>query len=230
MNSGQRRRNERAQRVDVYMDAATEDFPPDGKGGTLAAQLKELLAQTAALSQTRAAHANKRRQGTEGREDARAALRRMVKLVWDTHKTITIDRPDTKGLFESPSKIKSDDALVTAARSYIDAAAPLAQLFAEYSLSAAFFNDLRAKADALQSYTSLQHAGASAGVDSTAAIEETLRQIDEVVERLHTVVTNKYRDDPARLAAWQSARHVERARRSKPQEADEAVPPPPANG
>ena len=33
MNERQRRRNERGQRVDVYMDAAAEDFPPDSKGG-----------------------------------------------------------------------------------------------------------------------------------------------------------------------------------------------------
>lgn len=230
MNDRQRRRNERGQRVDVYMDAQAEDFPANGKGGALAVRLKELLAQAATLGVERAASRRKRQQGTEGRDVARTALRRMVKTVWDTHKTIARDRPDTKGLFESPSKIKNDQSLVTAARAYADTAAPLASLFTEYDLPPTFFADLRAKADTFDTYTTLQNAGVGAGVDTGAAIEETLRQLDEVVERLHTVVTNKYHDNPARLAAWESARRVEHSPRSKPKDDDAPPQTPPVNG
>jgi hypothetical protein len=229
MNERQRKRHERGQRVDVYMDAAAADFPADTKGGALSARLKELLAQVAALDLTRAANAGKRRQGTEGREEARTTLRRMVKSAWDTYKTIALDHADIKGLFESPSKSNNDHELVTAARSYADAAAPRAALFAEYGLTAGFFNNLRAQADRLDSSTALQNAGAAAGVDTTAAVEESLRQMDELVERLDTAVTNKYRDDPAKLAAWESASRVERAPRSKAKE-DGAPQTPPANG
>jgi hypothetical protein len=230
MNNGQRRRNERGQRVDVHMDAAAEDFPADSKGGTLAARLKELLPQIAALELARAANTSKRRQGTEGRDGARTKLRQMIKTAWDTYNTITLDHPETKGLLESPSKIKNDQALVTTARAYADTAATLAGLFAEYGLTAAFFNDMKAQADSLESHAALQNAGVGAGVDTTAATEETLRQMDEVVERLDTVVRNKYRDDPAKLAAWQSACRLERAPRSKAEDGDAPPPPPPANG
>lgn len=230
MNIRQRKRDERGQRVGVYMDAQAEEFPADSKGGALAARLKELLARVAELDVARAAHANRRRQGTEGREEARRRLRRMVKSVWATHKTIARDRPDTRGLFQSPSKIKNDQSLATAARVYAEGAAPLAGLFAEYDLGAAFFNDMRSAADSLETYTTLQHAGAGAGVDTTAAVEETLREMDEVVGRLHTVINNKYLDDPARLAAWESVSRVGRPSRSKPREEEEPAPPtPPAN-
>lgn len=230
MNDKQRRRNERGQRVDVYMDAQTEDFPANGKGGVQAARLKELLAQAVTLDVERAANARKRQQGTEGRDGARTALRRMVKTVWDTHKTIARDLPNTKGLFESPSKIKNDQSLVTAARTYADTAAPLAGLFTEYDLPPTFFADLRSKADLFETYTTLQNAGVGAGVDTGAALEETLRQMDEVVERLDTLVTNKYHDNPAKLAAWESARRVERSPRSKPKDDDDPPQTPPVNG
>lgn len=230
MNDRQRRRSERGQRVDVYMGASAADFPADSKGGALSVRLKELLAQAATLDVERAAHARKRQQGTEGRDVARTALRRMIKTVWDTHKTIARDRPDTKGLFESPSKIKNDQSLVTTARTYADAAAPLAAVFAEYDLPPTFFADLRANADTFDTYTTLQNAGVGAGVDTGAALEETLRQLDEVVERLHTVVTNKYQDNPARLAAWESARRVERSPRPKTKDEDAPPQTPPLNG
>ena len=228
MNDRQRNREERGGRVEVYMDAAAEDFLDGSKGGALTARLKELRAQVAALELERAANKGKRRQGTAGRDKMRTALNRMVKTAWDTYKTITLDRKDVKGIFESPSKIKNDQSLVTLARSYADAAASLAGLFTEFGLAPTFFVAMRATADSLETYTTLQNSGVGAGVGSTAAVEATLKEMDEVVERLDTLVTNRYADDPAKLAAWESASRVERSpRKSKD---DPAPPTPPANG
>jgi hypothetical protein len=230
MNDRQRRRYERAQRVVMYMDTPSVDFPEESRGAVFHARLKTLLAHVASLDVERAGNTSKRRQGTEGREDARAALRRMLKSVWDTHKAIAPDRPDIKGLFEKPGRNNNDQALVTTARAYAAAAAQFGGPFAEYGLTAEFFNDLRSKADGLESYIAIQNEGAGDGVDTTAAIEETLRQVDEVVERLDPIVRNKYRDNPAKLAAWESASRVERAPRAKPKEEETApAPPPPAN-
>lgn len=231
MNDRQLRRYERGQRVEIFMDTPSEDFPEGSKGAVLDARLKELLAQVGALEVERAANTSKRRQGTEGREEARTALRRMLKSLWDTYKAITLDRRDLKGLLESPAKSKTDQALITTARAYIAAVAPYSALFAEYDLAAAFLNDMRAKADALESYVAIQNEGAGEGVDTTAALEETLREADDVVERLDTVVRNKYANQPAKLAAWESISRVERAPRRKPDEDDGEPPqPPPDNG
>lgn len=230
MNNGQRRRNERGQRVDVYMDAQAELFPEGSKGGIQAARLKGLLAQATTLDLARDAGAGKRRQGTEGHEATREALRRMVKTTWETYKTITLDHPDIKGLFESPSKIKNDQALVRFARTYADNAAPLTGLFAEYDLPATFFQEMRARVDNFEAHTALQSKGVNDRVDANTDLEETLREMDDVVERLDTHVRNKYRDDPAKLAAWESASHIERAPHSKPKENNNAPTTPPANG
>lgn len=227
-NDKQRRRNERGQRADVYMVAQAEDFPADSRGGILAARLKELLAQTAALDVARAENINKRRQGTEGRAQTRTSLRRMVKTAWGTYKTLTRQRDGLDGLFESPSKMKNDQSLAAGARAYANAAAALAGLFTDFGLPPAFFAEMRSKADSLEAYTTIQNEGVGAGVDTNASIEETLRQMDEVVESLDTVVTNRYANDPAKLAAWESASRVERAPRSK--SGGDTPTPPPANG
>jgi hypothetical protein len=228
MNDRQRKRHERGQRVDAYMDAALEDFPPASKGGVHAASLKELVAQVAALNVERAAGVSKRREGTEGREEARTALRRMLRSAWETYKTIALDHPDIKGRFETPGRSNNDQQLVTTARAYLAAVLPITDLFTEYGLNAAFFNEMRLKADALEAFTALQNTGVNAGMDATASVEETLRQLDEMVERLDTVVRNKYRGDASKLATWESASRVERSPRHKPED-DDSAPPPPAN-
>lgn len=222
MNDRQRKRLARGQRVDVYMDAAAEDFPLNSKGGSQAARLKELLAQVRELDVARTAGAGKRRQGTEGRAAARITLRKLLKNVSDTSNTIAIDHAEIRGLFESPSKIKNDQALVTTARAYADAAAAHAALFAEYGLTADFFNDIRAKADALENYTTLQVEALGDRMDTIASVEETLRELDAVVERLDTHITNKYREGSPRLTAWHSAQRIESAPRSKARDDDHA--------
>ena len=231
MNDRQRKRYERAQRVDVYMDAAAEDFPADGKAGGQAARLKELLTQLSGLDVERETNTGRRRQGKEGRAAARAALRKLMKKVWDTYQTIILDHPDIKGLFQSPIKFTNDLALVAAARAYADAAAPLAGLFAEYGLAATLFNDLRAQADSLQAHVTLQQGGGNDGLGTTASFETTLREVDGVIERLDTHVTNKYPEGSPKFVAWRGASRIESAPRPKSKDAAATPPPPPpANG
>lgn len=228
MNAKHRRFNERGRRVDLFMEANAADFPAGSKGGTLAASLKELLAEVSALDVARSASTRKRQQGTEGREQMRADLRRMLKSLSDTARAVAAERPDIKGVFTAAGKNNNDQSLIAAARSGADAAAPLAALFAEYGLASAFFDDLRAKADALENYASLQAAGVGEGVDTNAALEDAFRRMDELIDRLDTVVVNRYRGDQPKSAAWQSARRVESAPRTKSEE-DDAPAPPAAN-
>ncbi len=230
MNDRQRRRYGRGQRVDVYMDAAAEDFPADGKAGIQAARLKELLTQLSGLDAEREVGEGKRRQGTSGRAAVRTSLRKLMKKVWDTSQTIALDHPDIKGLFQSPIKFTNDLALAAAARAYADAAAPLSGLFAEYNLAATVLNDLRAKAENLQSFSTLQDGGNTAGLGTTASVEATLREMDAVVERLDTHVTNKYPEGSPNLVAWRGASRVESAPRRKAEDDENAPPPPPTNG
>ena len=227
MNAKHRRFNERGQRVDLFMDAHAEDFPAGGKGGTLAASLKELLAEVSALDVARSASARKRQQGTEGREQMRADLRRMVKTTYDTSKAIALEHRDIKGIFKPPSRGNNDQTLVADARSAADSAAPLAGLFTDFGLSPAFFADMRSKADGIETYASLQAAGVGEGVDTNAALEDAFRRMDETIDRLDPIITNKYRDDPAKLAAWERARHLERAPQH-PKDDGAATPTPPS--
>jgi hypothetical protein len=61
-------------------------------------------------------------------------------------------------------------------------------------------------------------------VTATAAIDELIERGLRIARRLDAIIRNKFRDDPARLAAWTSAHHVERAARRK-QEKQPAPPP-----
>ncbi len=206
---------ERAQRVALFMDGAAEDFPADSKGGSLASSLKQELSNLSALAVARSAGLSKRQQGTAGRRGAREMLRELIQAVIDTARSAAPDRPDIVGAFVYSSKDRSDGALVATARAFALAAPPFVATLVDYGLPSTLIADLRALADSLEQNMSLQAEAAGAGVSTTANAEETYQRLAELVERLDPIVRNKYRSDPARLAAWDRARRLESAPQSK---------------
>ena len=214
MSSDKFRRNqERGQRVLLLIRTYEADFAGIGKVLTLNTSLEGLLAEAAALEVTRADSKRKRKQGTEARDAARKDLRRMVKTTYDTADPLTLDHPEMKGVFKPPTKNNNDTELVTAARSAANAAAQSAALFTESGLPPSFFDEMRAKADKLELAAATQAEAVSAGVAATAALKDIYRRMDELVDRLDPLVRNKYANDPAKLAAWESASRLESAPR-----------------
>jgi hypothetical protein len=228
MSVKMRKHTERAQRVDLFMDGSAEEFPAASKGSSLAASLKEELSKLSALAVARTAGKSRRQQGTAGRRGTRETLRELVDAVADTSKSAAHERPEIKGLFEFGGKDRSDGSLIATARAFADAAPPFVGLLVEYGLPATLVNDLRAGANSLEQNISLQSEAAGAGVSTTASAEETYQRLADLTERLDPVVRNKYRDNHAKLAAWERARRLESAPRSKGN-GNNPTPPPPSD-
>jgi len=226
MNARQRRLYERAQRVVLFMEAHAEDFAAGSKGAETLERLKEMLNTFVALDVARTAGASKRQQGSAGRRTARAELRTRLQAIIDTSRTIALDHTDVSGLFSFADAGRSDRALVAVARAAANAAAPLVGLFVAYNMPSTFVNDLKSKADSLERYISLQTEGLAGRADSNASAEETLQLISGLVERLNTVVCNKYHEDRATLVAWERARRVESAPHRKDNGEGTSQPPP----
>ena len=106
------------------------------------------------------------------------------------------------------------------------AKAALRARFIAYELPADFVAHLRADHDAIVNADQHNDAENLDGVENTELINQILGQIGDQVAELDTLIHNKYNGQPAKLAAWISASHVERAARSSKGTA--APPEPPA--
>ncbi|HJQ30704.1 MAG TPA: hypothetical protein VJ866_00915 [Pyrinomonadaceae bacterium] len=236
MSDKHRRHHERGQRVRLHMTTSETDFPPGSKPFILANDLEGMLADADAHEVTRVDNKRKRKQGTEARDAARTALRRMLKTTSDTAEPLTLDHPEMKGVFNPQIRKDNDQDLIAAARSAANAAAQYAAFFTESGLPPAFFDQMRAKADDIEIAIAQQTEAVNAGVRATAALEDLYRRMDELIDRLDPIVRNKYAGDPAKLAAWESASRLERAPRHGDDNDDDTntnnnpnTPPPPTN-
>lgn len=215
MNDKQRRSYARGTSVDAFMSANAAEFPAGSKGGTLAARLKEELARLSTLDVARVSGAGARQQATAGRRELREALRAQLAAVSDTAEVIGLDHPEVRGLFPRARPDNTDQTLLAVARAFVAAATPLKALFVEYELAPDFIARLDSDADAFEAQMTRQTEGTGSRISTNAAIAAALGRVDELVDRLDVVVSNKYRKDPVRLAAWESAGHLERAPRPK---------------
>jgi hypothetical protein len=215
VNDKQRRIIERGSHVAAFGTANAADFPTGSKGGDLFASLRTEMENLDTLHVARAASRSTRQQGTAGRRDLRDSLRAQVAAVSDTAKIIATEHPEMRGRFLYARRDRSDRTVIAVARSFAESAPPFKSLFVQYELPPNFIERMAADADALEEQMALQDAGSGASVTTNASIEQALDRINELVDKLDVIVRNKHRNDSAKLAAWESARHLERAARSR---------------
>ena len=215
MNDTQKRRFERLARAESFVAARAANFPETGRGGQAAARLRTVLSELETLDASRVTNAGVSRQGTSAKQDERAALRRQLGAITDTAQTIGLDFPEVKGSFRRPRPNTNDQTLLATARAFATAASPLKPKFVEYDMPPDFLERLSASITNFEQAISRQNSGTGARVAANASLEETLKRGETELERLDTAVRNKFHDDPATLAAWESARHIERPRRPR---------------
>jgi hypothetical protein len=199
-------------------------FPPATLGGELFATIGAAAEELAGHAAAQVSGSSSARRGTATKAVARAALREELEMMRRTARSMALTTPGLDAKFRIPRNMTDQQLLATAQAFALDAV-PLKGEFIRFGMSTDFLEDLNADIADLETALSSQQSGKSKQVMATAAIDDVLERALAAVRQLDAVVRNIFRDDPARLAAWQSARHVERARRS-----NAATPPtPPTN-
>lgn len=213
MNDTQRRRHERGLRVRDFAETVKDSFPSNSKGAESIARVEQLVEQLTALDASHATNKRAAQAGTSGKKEAREELRRMLSRISKTGRAIGMDDTSLKNRFRLPDTNPNSQTLLGTARSILAEATPLKSRFVEYGHSADFLDTLGEKISRFESFATQQNTGASARKADSAAIDSALDSLDTEITRLDAIVRNKYADDPAQLAAWESARRVERAPR-----------------
>jgi hypothetical protein len=225
MNNSQIRNTERAQRAASHVDSQSEDFPEGSKAATLSASVKQNIVRLVELDVIRSSSMSRHKQATAARRHAHRLLDGLVRKVVGTAEGFAHERPDTEGMFVRPQGNTSSQTLISDGRSIAEKAASLVGLFTEDGLSTTFVNEMRSHADSLEHAMQLQTESAGERVRANAEMEEIIRHLRELIERLDIVVRNKYANDPAKLAAWESARRLEKPPRSNRNGGNNAPPP-----
>jgi hypothetical protein len=149
------------------------------------------------------------KQGSSSKAAARDKLRESLAVINRTARTMALDTPGLAEAFQMPAR--NDAALAGAARAFLANATPLKAGFLQNEMPADFLEQLQADLTGFEATTNSQNLGTEQHVAATALIDDLLARGQKIVRQLDTLIHNKFRDNPALLAAWDSTSHVERS-------------------
>ncbi len=203
-------RHDTLNRVRDFGAAHAADFPAESLGAKKFAAVAAgvaLFAQNAAAQKSGAGAA---RSGTSGQGVCYALLHDELAVINHAAHALALEVPGLDQKFRLP-RSAGHKALLAAARAFRADATPLKDQFIALELPANFLEHLDADIAAFETAKSTQHDGTIGRVSATAELDATLHTAFQAVRVLDVIVRNKYRDNPAVLAAWTTASHTVRA-------------------
>jgi len=147
-------------------------------------------------------------QSTQDKSGARETALQILNAMRLTARNI----PGQAAEFDFKGKPKDQD-LIFLSRSYAAKATPIKAQFIQRGLGIDFLEVLKSATDSVEQRLSNRAEQTQMHASATASIEDLIEQGMALVRELDTIMRNLFRDDPAMLAAWRSASHVERTPR-----------------
>lgn len=193
------------------------DNAADFSSGIVAAQAAILAAvintlqtlagdQTAGMSDARFQYSNK--------ATARENLREALSDIAETARSMVYQFPGIDLKFRMPRN-NNDADLLAKSRAFLTDATPLKNDFIAYEMNADFLTELQETIEAFEQSVNAQGSATDAHIEATADIGAEVRKGMIAVRTMDAPVRNKYRGNAGKIAAWESASHVERESKSK---------------
>jgi hypothetical protein len=223
MNDKQRRRFERLVRSRDVADSHSADLPAGSVGGKALANISSQIGVVENLDAAHSTSVRNVQHGTSSRSSVREALHKLLAAISETAETMALDFSEFKDKFRRPRSNINDQNMLATARSYAAEAPLFKARFIEYNMPNDFLERLDSLIEAFEQSINQQNLGRSGRRANSAAIDAALDAAEQDLERLDTVMRNKFANDPATLAAWESARRLH----SGPKKSKTPAPPPP---
>jgi len=198
-------------RVKEFGAAHAELFPRSSVGAQTLAAIRAAADQLSDYGTSEARGLRAARGGAARKALARESLRGQLDAIARTAAVLPDAGSRLEGKFDTRG-VHSDHNLVTVARAFANDLAPLAAEFVAHGMPKSVLADLRAALEAFEQATQERASAREAHVTARAGITVTMDVALAAVARLDAIVTNTLRDNPTLLAAWVSARRVERVR------------------
>jgi hypothetical protein len=212
MKDTERRRLEMFIRVREFGLAHAAQFPATSFAGEQLAVVDSAINALESHASVQSSGRSTVRQSATSKAVARDELMRDLEAISRTARAMGRTMPGLADKFRIPHN-QSNQTVLAVARAMATDALPLKAEFTKRGMPANFLEDLQADIDEMERSIARKAQGASSQVAATAAIDTEIERGMNAVRELDPVMRNTFASDPATLAAWQSASHVERPSR-----------------
>jgi len=197
-------------RVHGFGTAHADGFPATTRASQLFTVISQVIEEmqghaTAQESKTRDSRKETTIKGA-GLED----LQDDMEAISRTARVIALTMPGLEDKFRMPRNAGGQKMLATA-RAFAQDAEPIKTEFIQRGMPETFIDDLNATIKEIEESVNNRALHTGASISASTAIDDTIKRGMLAVRELDVIVRNVFRNDPATLAEWISARHIERA-------------------
>jgi hypothetical protein len=218
MKDTERRRLEMFIRVREFGLAHAAQFPLTSFAGEQLAIVDSAINALESHASVQSSGRSTVRQSATSKAVALDELMSDLEAISRTARAMGRTMPGLADKFRIPHNQSNQNVLAVARATATDAL-PLKAEFIRRGMPTNFLEDLQADIDEMERSITRKAQGAGAQVAATAAIDTEIERGMNAVRELDPFMRNTFSSDPATLAAWQSASHVERAPRRTQTEA-----------
>lgn len=215
MNGIERRKFNLFRRVNAFGETHVADFPAESLAGSLFSDLGRIIADLARSGAGQLSTGGTNRASGTTKAATRKNLRRQLVAISRTAKLIGKQVPGVADKFRLPLN-NADQTLLMAADAFAKDAPPYRDLFVSHEMSVGFLDELNTARIAFDNAVRDRTAATLESIAVNRGVNAGISQGIEAVRRLDVLIRNKYRNDPATLAAWASVSHLERTTRQTP--------------
>ena len=215
MRAVERRKLDKFEREQAFLNDNAADFPADSAGGKAAAKLTGVIDEIHALAGEQIGGESAARQSVAGKSDAYEDMWQMIRNINRAANAFSDEVPNIEDRFRLP-RIRSQENIAATARAFKTDAAPLAAKFVEYGLANDFLEQMQADIDAFDAENTGADSGGVQRSAATGGLLDAARRGMDVSRKLDSIVKIKYQSNPQKLAAWRVASHLERDPQTAP--------------
>jgi hypothetical protein len=198
----------------------TAKFPDGSVGAKLFAQVAAAVPQAQGQAVDQKSAQSDREQATLTKAQIHPDLHDQLKAISESAHTLAdLGAPGLEAKFRMP-RSAGHGALLTAARQFLKDATPMKAQFLTVNLPADFLDTLDQTITNFDNATDDQSGGAGDQVHATVGLAGTTATARKALRNLRTIVRNTFKNDPAVLAEWEAASHID------PRKAHQATPAP----
>jgi hypothetical protein len=197
-------------RIREFGAAHRDLFGAGGPAPQLFAAVSKAVDELSTFVDSQAVGQDASREGALSKAAARDALNQALDAIARTARVL--DAPGL-GKFHLPSA-RNDHELATAARRFMQYAAPLKAQFVAHGLPKSFLADLEATLNAFERAAQDRLAAGETRAAAAAGIGTAMDEGLAALTRLDAIVANALRDEPTLLATWTAARRVPHVHRA----------------
>lgn len=214
MRDVERRKLDKFEREQAFMNDNAADFPAASAGGKAAVTLTGIINEIHTLAGDQIVGEGSARQSVAGKGDALDEMWMMIRNMNRAANAFSDEVPNIEDKFRLPRN-RSQENLAATARAFIADATPLQAKFVEYGLADDFLEQLQADIDAFDAKGTSADSGGEQRAAATGGLLDAAKRGMDVSRKLDSIIKIKYQTNPQKLAAWRVASHLEKAPKYK---------------